>query len=107
MSSDVVPAFSELIPSPVRLRIAGVLRRGIELEFAVLRDTLGLSDANLSKNLKVLADAGLVTVRKERSPSRSDARRLTWVALTATGSATLEAHLAALAQIAGDPATAG
>lgn len=68
----------------------------------MLRDLLALSDANLSKNLRVLADADVVTVRKERSPVRSDARRLTWVALTPAGRRTVEAHLAALAQIAGD-----
>jgi DNA-binding MarR family transcriptional regulator len=100
MSGPVAPAFSEVIHSPVRLRIAGMLRRVDELEFAVLRDTLGIADAHLSKNLKVLADAGLATVRKERSALRRDARRLTWVALTPEGKAALEAHLAALAQIA-------
>ncbi|MFD6093905.1 transcriptional regulator [Oerskovia sp. NPDC060338] len=97
---STAPAFNELIHSPVRLRICGVLRRGAELEFAVLRDTLGLSDANLSKNLRVLGDAGFVTVRKESSPDRSDARRLTWVTLTPDGRRAVEAHLAALAQIA-------
>lgn len=93
-------AFNEVIHSPVRLRIAGLLRRVDKLEFAVLRDTLGVADAHLSKNLKVLTDAGLASVRKERSSLRSDARRLTWVALTPDGKAALEAHLAALAQIA-------
>lgn len=102
MTAAVVPAFNDVVHSPVRLRICGVLRRGAELEFAVLRDLLALSDANLSKNLRVLADADVVTVRKERSPARSDARRLTWVALTPAGRRTVEAHLAALAQIAGD-----
>ncbi|MET4224806.1 transcriptional regulator [Oerskovia enterophila] len=97
---STAPAFNEVIHSPVRLRICGVLRRGAELEFAVLRDTLGLSDANLSKNLRVLSDAGFVTVRKESSPDRSDARRLTWVTLTPDGRRAVEAHLAALAQIA-------
>lgn len=97
---STAPAFNEVIHSPVRLRICGVLRRGAELEFAVLRDTLGLSDANLSKSLRVLSDAGYVTVRKESSPDRSDARRLTWVTLTPDGRRAVEAHLAALAQIA-------
>ncbi len=97
---SAAPAFNDVVHSPVRLRICGVLRRGAELEFAVLRDTLGLSDANLSKNLRVLSDAGFVTVRKESSPDRSDARRLTWVTLTPDGRRAVEAHLAALAQIA-------
>jgi len=100
MSAHVVPAFDEVVHSPVRLRIGGLLRRGAELEFGVLRDTLGITDANLSKNLRVLADAGYVGVRKESSPSRTDARRLTWVTLTPAGRRAVEAHLAALAQIA-------
>jgi DNA-binding MarR family transcriptional regulator len=93
-------AFNEVIHSPTRLRICSLLRRVSELEFSVIRDTLGLNDANLSKNLKVLADAGLVKQRKESSSLRADARRLTWVALTPAGKESLEAHLAALAQIA-------
>ena len=99
------PAFHELIHAPVRLRICGLLRPVEELEFAVLRDTLRLKDANLSKNLKQLADAGLVRLRKEFSPVRDDARRLTWVSLTVEGHAALASHLAALQAIAeGDPA---
>ena len=67
---------------------------------------LSVDDAKLSKHLKVLSDAGLTELRKESSPKRIDARRLTWVALTAAGSAALEAHLAALADIAnGSPAS--
>jgi DNA-binding MarR family transcriptional regulator len=100
MSAATAPAFNDLIHSPVRLRIGGALRRGAELEFAVLRDTLGVTDATLSKNLRVLTDAGFVTVRKESSPDRSDARRLTWITLTPEGRRAVEAHLAALAQIA-------
>ena len=92
----------------MRLRICGLLRPVDELEFAVLRDTLQLKDANLSKNLSQLAEAGLVSTRKEFSPARDDARRLTWVSLTAEGHTALAAHLAALRAIAeGDPALPG
>lgn len=106
MTAAVEPVFNEVIHSPVRLRICGVLRRMAELEFAVVRDTLALTDAHLSKNLKVLVDAGLVAVRKERSAARGDARRLTWVSLTPAGRKAVESHLAALAQIAADTPTA-
>ena len=92
----------------MRLRICGLLRPVDELEFAVLRDSLQLKDANLSKNLSQLAEAGLVSTRKEFSPARDDARRLTWVSLTAEGHTALAAHLAALRAIAeGDPALPG
>ncbi|PJJ72992.1 winged helix DNA-binding protein [Diaminobutyricimonas aerilata] len=100
MTSPVAPAFNEVIHAPIRLRICALLRRVDELEFAVVRDALQVTDATLSKNTKVLGDAGLLTVRKERSPARADARRLTWLALTAEGRTALESHLAALGQIA-------
>lgn len=99
MNAQPAPAFSEVIHSPMRLRICGLLRRVSELEFAVIRDTLEVTDANLSKNLKVLAQAGLVTVRKDSSSARSDSRRLTWVSLSPEGKEALEGHLAALARI--------
>lgn len=102
---EPAPSFHDLIHAPVRLRICGMLRPMDEVEFAALRDTLQLKDANLSKNLKQLADAGLVRLRKEFSPRRDDARRLTWVSLTVEGHAALASHLAALRAIAeGDPA---
>ncbi|MGJ9371867.1 transcriptional regulator [Nesterenkonia sp. CF4.4] len=108
MTTGPAAQFNTTIHSPIRLRICALMRRVPELEFAVIRDTLGLNDANLSKNLKVLGDAGLVTVRKESSSARSDARRLTWVALTAEGRKSLEGHLAALTEIAdGDPGRTG
>lgn len=101
MTAAVRPVFNDLIHAPLRLRICGLLRQVDELDFAVIRDALGIDDAKLSKHLKTLTDAGVVALRKERSPSRSDARRLTWVKLTPLGAQTLEAHLAALAEIAG------
>lgn len=49
------------------------MRRMPELEFSVMRDTLGANDANLSKNPTVLGDAGLVTARMESFAARPDA----------------------------------
>jgi len=100
MTTPPAPEFSEVIHAPLRLRICGLLRKVDELDFTVIRDALQIDDPKLSKHLKVLVDAGYVALRKERSPTRSDARRLTWVTLTPTGSIALEAHLAALASIA-------
>ena len=102
MTSAAEPVFNGVIHSPARLRICGLLRRVSELEFSVVRDTLELTDANLSKNLTVLAQAEVITLRKESSPGRSDSRRLTWISLTSAGRAALEGHLAALSAIAGE-----
>lgn len=95
--------FDDLIHSPVRLRICALLRRTDEVEFAVIRDALEVSDAHLSKNLKLLADAEYLRLRKESAPGAGDARKRTWVALTVEGRAAVEGHLAALARIAGEP----
>ena len=100
MKPAVSAEFNDLIHSPVRLRICALLRPTDELEFSVLRDTLELSDPHLSKNLKTLQDAGLVALRKDRPLSGTDARRRTWVSLTAEGRLAVEQHLAALAAIA-------
>ncbi|MDN3495817.1 transcriptional regulator [Planococcus sp. APC 4015] len=92
--------FDELIHAPLRLRICGLLRAGTGIDFGVLRDTLGVSDATLSKHLKLLADAGAIAITKSSSATRSDARRVTWVSLTPEGTATFDSHVAALRAIA-------
>lgn len=92
--------FDDTIHAPVRLRISGTLRRIDQIEFAVLRDTLGVTDATLSKHLKVLVQAGYATTIKSRSATRSDARRLTWIAQTRAGRAAFDAHVEELRRIA-------
>lgn len=100
MTGHHEPVFNELIHAPLRLRICGLLRSADELDFSVLRDTLVIDDAKLSKNLKLLAEAELITIRKERSAARSDARRVTWITLSPRGKTTFDAHVAALTLIA-------
>src|SRR5699024_6902199 len=90
------PAFHELIHAPVRLRLCLRLRPVDEVELAVLRVTLQLKHATLSKNLNLLADACLVPSRKQFSPVRHDACRLTLFSLTEAAHAAFSAHLAAL-----------
>ena len=98
MSSE--GSFNELVHEPIRLRICGLLRAVDELDFAVLRDTLGISDAALSKHLKVLATAGFVNSKKIASATRTDARRMTWLCLTDYGEGVFDEHIRALRQIA-------
>jgi DNA-binding MarR family transcriptional regulator len=92
--------FNEVIHAPLRLRICGLLRSVDELDFSVLRDTLAVSDASLSKHLKVLMSAGLVSSAKLASTSRDDSRRLTWVRLTPGGKLAFDDHVRALRKIA-------
>ena len=91
--------FDDLIHGSVRLRICGLLRAVDQLDFTVLRETIGVSDATLSKHLKALIDAGYVSSSKAPSRDRQDARRLTWLALTPSGIAAFDAHVHVLRAI--------
>lgn len=93
--------FDDLIHAPVRLRICGLLRQADRLDFAVLRDALEVTDATLSKHVKILASAGYVASGKTPSAGRSDARRITWLSLTGAGRSAFDAHVRALRKIAG------
>ncbi len=93
--------FDETIHAPLRLRICGLLRRVDGLDFALLRDSLEVSDATLSKHIKTLTAAGYVASRKSASTTRGDARRVMWLSLTKDGQAAFDAHVRALHEIAG------
>lgn len=97
---EVVARFDEAIDAPVRLRVCGLLAAAGQVEFGVLREALGVSDATLSKHLKVLVGAGFVEVHKAASTNRADARRPTWLRLTREGRAAFSAHVAELRAIA-------
>lgn len=98
MSADGV--FNEIVHAPLRLRICGLLRSVDELDFALVRDTLEVSDATLSKHLKALISAGLASSTKTASASRGDSRRITWLRLTKSGRSAFDDHLRALQKIA-------
>jgi DNA-binding MarR family transcriptional regulator len=56
--------FDELILSKTRLGIISALTGGDKLEFIYLRNVLGLSDGNLSVQIRKLEEAGYVKVEK-------------------------------------------
>ncbi len=58
------PKFDELILSKTRLGIISALIGGDKLEFTYLRDTLKLSDGNLSVQIRKLEEAGYIKVKK-------------------------------------------
>jgi DNA-binding MarR family transcriptional regulator len=93
--------FDDVIHAPLRLRICGLLRPVDRLDFAVLRTTLEVSDATLSKHIKTLVTAGYVDSNKTASAERTDARRVMWLSLTQPGRAAFDAHIRALRDIAG------
>ncbi|MFI7600292.1 winged helix-turn-helix domain-containing protein [Actinoplanes sp. NPDC049681] len=69
-----------------------------DAEFASVRDTVGLTDSNLSKHATALEAAGYVTVRK----GYVGRRPRTWLALTPAGRRALKSHVAALNAILAD-----
>jgi DNA-binding MarR family transcriptional regulator len=93
------PGFDPVIHAPARLQIMAVLAGVQDAEFALLRDTVQVSDSVLSKHLSQLAEAGYIRVRK----AAQDGRQRTWASLTREGRRAFTAHvkaLQALAQIA-------
>ena len=88
--------FDEAIHAPNRLRICGLLRPVDSAEFAILRSTLNMSEANLSKTIRSLVDAGYLRISKSASGDRSDRRRRTSVSLTPAGRQAFDAHVIAL-----------
>ncbi|MCO1657478.1 transcriptional regulator [Pseudonocardia humida] len=93
------PAAQRLDPlllDPTRLRIAAALAGAGEVEFKFVRDRAGLTDSALSKQVRTLSDADLVSLRRERT---GPARRA-WIRLTPHGRAVLAEHARALREIA-------
>ena len=58
------PKFDELILSKTRLGIISSLINGDKLDFTYLRNTLNLSDGNLSIQIRKLEEAGYIKVEK-------------------------------------------
>ncbi len=78
-----------------RLGILAVLCEGGRADFAYLRDTLELTDGNLSRNLSRLEHAGYVRVEKVLEGRRPR----TWLTATRAGRAALDAEVAALREL--------
>jgi DNA-binding MarR family transcriptional regulator len=88
--------FDAVIHAPNRLRICALLTPLEEAEFQMLRETIGISDSLLSKQIKQLEDAGYVELRK----GAVNGRPRTWIRLTGRGRRAFAAHVAALQEIA-------
>jgi DNA-binding transcriptional ArsR family regulator len=91
----IKPRFDELIHAPTRLSIVALLAASEWAEFKFIRDSVGLSDSALSKQLTTLEEAGYIEIRKGfvgKRP-RTSAR------LNSVGRAAFEQHVAALQEI--------
>jgi DNA-binding MarR family transcriptional regulator len=78
-----------------RLGILSVLAGATRVDFTFLRDTLALTDGNLSRNLTVLENSGYIAVEK----GFEGRRPRTWLAITPAGQQALAAEIQALREI--------
>jgi DNA-binding MarR family transcriptional regulator len=91
----VQPRFDAVVHAPPRLQVCGLLAAVDSMDFAAVRDTVGVSDSVLSKHDKQLEEAGYVTIGKATVASR----QRTSLALTKAGRAAFAAHVAELRRI--------
>jgi DNA-binding MarR family transcriptional regulator len=85
----------DVIHQRVRLGVLVMLAEIPECAFSTVRDELRLTDGNLNRHVRVLADAGLVAVTKGYEGNRPR----TWLKLTQDGRRALRAELRALEQL--------
>lgn len=89
------PRFDELIHAPTRLAIVSLLAASEWADFKFIRDTVGLSDSALSKQLATLEQASYIEIRRGfvgKRP-RTSAR------LTPAGRTAFERHVTALQEM--------
>jgi DNA-binding MarR family transcriptional regulator len=91
----VEPRFDELIHPSTRLSIVALLASSDWMDFAFVRDRLGLSDSALSKQFATLEGAGYVSIERPVT----DRRRRVRVRLTDVGRRAFEGHVAALRSV--------
>lgn len=78
-----------------RLAIVSMLAASPELSFTELRDTLNMTDGNLTTHIRTLQEAGYLSVTK----SFQNKRPLTTCSLTAKGTKAFTGYINLLAQI--------
>lgn len=97
------PRFDEVIHPSTRLAIVALLAAVDWVDFAFVRDRLGLSDSALSKQFATLDDAGYIVIER---PVMEHRRRVR-VRLTPSGREAFHGHVAALRQIVACAEAAG
>lgn len=92
---ETVEAIDETIHQKVRLGIMSALMARGECDFRFLKETLGVTDGNLSIHLAKLEEAGYISVRKEFVQKKPH----TTYTPTETGKQAFAAYLALLERI--------
>jgi DNA-binding MarR family transcriptional regulator len=93
--SDAPDALDEVVHQRTRLGILAVLAEADRAQFAFLKETLDLTDGNLSRHLMILEDAGLVRIDKGYEGKRPR----TWASVTPAGKRAFRAEIAALRRL--------
>lgn len=95
----MTPQFDEIVHGPHRLRICAYLDATSSVEFSALKELLEVADSVVSKQLKILREAGYITLSKPTGQGRVR----TWISLTPTGHEAYAGHVAALKQLVDSP----
>lgn len=95
MNPDLIQQLDRVVHEKGRMAIIALLAASPSLSFTELRDTLGMSDGNLTTHLRTLQEAGYIAITK----FRRDKRPVTTCALTDPGRAAFVRHVDLLASI--------
>lgn len=95
MNPELFLQLDRVIHEKGRLAIMAALAASPELSFTELRDTLGMTDGNLTSHIRTLQEEGFVSVAK----SFQNNRPLTSCSLTKTGRKAFGEYIALLEQI--------
>jgi DNA-binding MarR family transcriptional regulator len=88
----------DLLTHAVRFSVVAALAGMERAEFALVRDSVEITDSALSKQAAILEEAGYLAVEK----GRVGRKPRTWLSLTLAGEDAYRRHVAALRSIAGD-----
>lgn len=95
MNTEPFLNLDRLIHEKGRLAMMSLLAASTEVSFTQLRDTLSMTDGNLTTHIRTLQEAGYVAVTK----SFQNNRPLTTCTLTPKGRAAFSAYIDLLEQI--------
>ncbi|MGC1420562.1 MAG: transcriptional regulator [Acidimicrobiales bacterium] len=76
----------------VRLGILTIANESRKVEFRFLQENMGLTAGNLSQHIRILEEAGLITIQK----GTEGRRPRTWVSITRVGKVALAQEIAVL-----------
>ena len=95
MNPELFLQLDRVIHEKGRLAIMSALAAAPELSFTELRDTLGMTDGNLTTHIRILQEEGFISVAKSYQNNRS----LTTCSLTKAGRKAFAGYIDLLEQI--------